>query len=362
MNNFFNFLILKNNLNRSPFISLKSNFIKNCYILNSFNNFIFNSKNLFLFKSKFKNFLKTTIKINNIIQYTGIYLSRPSQPSNSDVIIIYSEFINCNDNSANGGGAIYQNTNILNLKHSSFQKCRATGHGGAIHFIGTSILINSCCGFDCSSNGCGQFIRVALPNSIEPNQYNLSTSIYCSIPLLNKPCESTIIAYGQLILSNDNATLNYINGDSSGLAPDSFSTNYINDCTILSNTGKNALRLYRSTQYAKRINLVNNTNLENGGIVLISGNTFMEDCVFVNNKGILFSGGTILNLNKCYFSGSLGSIVSITINNCNTNINNYPTINLYHINTYLCNFLINTFKIKFKNNFLNIILINFIII
>ena len=89
MNFFIHFLNL--NFIKFPIFLNNNYYIKNSKFNHFFNNLVLNYNFLNSFNNKFKNFLNSPIKLTNN-NYFGLYLSRPNQPNEKNIIVTYCEF------------------------------------------------------------------------------------------------------------------------------------------------------------------------------------------------------------------------------------------------------------------------------
>ncbi|OHT06001.1 hypothetical protein TRFO_26071 [Tritrichomonas foetus] len=128
-------------------------FFNNLYFLEIVNSE--NSKNEVMFDhSTFSKFLRTTIKISNVIYDSKIFHGKRIHESN-DVYINRCCFLECGDVTLDNGGAIEVDTfdYVINVAGTSFTLCRAL-YGGEISSTSTRTMIEN-----------GEFVRCTVKNS-----------------------------------------------------------------------------------------------------------------------------------------------------------------------------------------------------
>lgn len=174
------------------------------YFMNPFYQSFSNTRDLLVKGSYFKNFLQSSIKIDDQWIYRDDITSRPTidTKDTTNITITESKFFKCS--SPTDGGvvfAIYRG--ILIITSSAFISCDATGKGGIAFFLGNTCNVTGSCFNDCqATTGFTVFCASANFNSKVESSYFLS----CSGKEYNLYGKSPFLDYNNINISESRAT------------------------------------------------------------------------------------------------------------------------------------------------------------
>ena len=253
------------------------------------------------------------------------------------------------------GGVINYNSFRVNLliEECSFYSCNNgwtnTHHyGGCVFFQCSegSCVLTKICAFECSSGNHNSYHHQGQFAYLENS--NVNYVIHVSV----MKCPSFRVIYyqyspiymisGKQILESYNSSFNHLYGHSGfqSYLPNNFSAKFISICSniaasssIFTFQGKTGVfdHLIQST------NMVNNSTPTSGNIFnSLATNINAENCVFANNKDILFSGSITVKDSwiQHNFSLSTGNVIILTSSISTEGV--APTFDLRHFSTGLC--------------------------
>lgn len=298
-----------------------------------------------------------------------------------------NQFLNCSSSSEGGSLHINQCYEIMDVKHCLFQSCRTISNGGAIRIyldVGivyfqdcifnncsastggavyidynhhrSQIFIDRVCGYMCHAPSSGNFMNFNLGtvyNNIT-SWINMSSINYCSN--VQSSSGSIFHSGGNFMISEINSSFN---------SASSFSSIYFNpqfEGTIrystIANNSASSYTLYIQSNmgyksYMSYCNIFFNTVTSSTSPIIgligksssASNGTIIQNCIFYNNQGTLFSivsYGTH-TINDCHimhnaFYYTIFTSQSVTVNTNQIIIAISPTISykLTHYNTRFC--------------------------
>ena len=251
------------------------------------------------------------------------------------------------------GGVIYIKSLDCNftLIDCIFENCSSLGGsiadgGGAIYFnsqtINSNVFFKNICANNCwtiSSSGWNQFCVLCLRNNINNQIQVFLTSITKCSPFMGHGYTAFLTFYANQTISNFNSSINR-NYAYSGIwnrAPNKLRGTFYN---LFNNTVSGFTCLLLSESSAD--NLISYSNIVkcNGpsyGVVRLwsSGIFYLSDFVFLNNTNILFyvDNGQLIVKNSFFYHLSTsiltGSVTTQSLQNIITET--------FHLSTYLCN-------------------------
>ena len=278
-----------------------------------------------------------------------------------------------------GYGGIFYCSNIpcnLTINDTIFFKCISSLDGGAIYYtsnlLGSNVYLNRICANNCSTglDKSYQFCYI-VTYQIGNNSCNYLSINFCNT--IPNGFTSFYLGRGNISLNNYNSSKNF-NKQYSGLyiyMPIFFLGKFCNIINNIVSDSKNIMLYGNSNNKLTFSNILFNNSPNGFGVILNYGGYYsIENCILLNNSNTLFfSNYDTLTILYCIIS-HLNQIYTVSINgylNTMFNIHTYTnTINIYHLNTYLCennnnnnNKISNIYKSNlFKNIILKILLPN----
>ena len=263
-----------------------------------------------------------------------------------DTLIYKCLFLNLN-NFNSKGGAIFINSNLnfdFILNSSNFFECKSSFNGGAISLtLNTgSIYISFVCAYNCYTTSISTLKQFAELNSKDQfnNYFHFVSVFQCAPNHLILRSQSLYFLEGKQNISNFNSSNNQCEVHTSLCIVNPFSFFSI-FCNIINNNASNfeCIMFNKFSGEMKNSNIVNNNSPLNYGVIYntVNGIYLMNNCIFLNNKNLLFyvaSGSlTIKNSIIFHLNYSIGN--SLIHSNQNNLYILSQTLNILNI---ICNF------------------------
>ncbi|OHT03067.1 hypothetical protein TRFO_29628 [Tritrichomonas foetus] len=366
-----------------------TNYFSNLKVQKIIPNFYYNvnsQSHIFFTNSKFSQTLSRPIHVdsdpsayNYPLSFSGLNSRFEYQNLNDSLIIKYSIFINCNDDSADqsnvdGGGAIsIQLRKGTCISDSFFHSCKSRSCGGAIAIRSPSVDIVRCCFTKCSCFMKGSAIcrlRMTIPYIKMHSNTALSeiTIFQCPEGSSNNNFKSELISstknnfqtvkhintkrykhtknddhenYGNIFLIENFQEIINFNSSSNGESSTSFSGPVLTGdetsilfMTMAHNFGKHCLYIRNIKDCSiQQSNFVGNKLSHFLTVFEYSTSTLINDC-FINNQGDLFKIVNSSNiLMRCVSDVTLVNEKQEIILQGNPLA---PTIPIQHLDTYKC--------------------------